>query len=433
MSNPFDNKIKESLENFEMPYDATAWAEIADQLPPAGGAAAGSSQFGWKAVALIAIIATTVATAWYLTNDNETISEDAIAIEQPTHEDIQEAIDNAPSNTLEVASSEETVGVESSENTNAVKVMTSTEEKTTRHEEVSGAIQSPESSQPEKVNADHSSEVQTNHTERMSETPTKEDAPIVAKFLPSTFTVCVGEDVSFINESSDRSANMTWEFGDGNYGEEINPVHSYIQPGNYTVRLTADNGSKTSDHTVTVTVNPTPRPIFSAERKLNGYVAIPLYRVTTAVQPSETAVWSFSDGDRIVGNSAEHLFREAGTSTAKLTVTNPYGCSNTMEESYQTDDFNLIAPNTFSPNGDGINELFVPAALPEMGVAFEMTVTNPRTGAVVYRTSNSAEPWNGKMNNVDPTLETGVYILTVVVKENVVNHKGFNGKINLTR
>ena len=78
MSNSFDNKIKEGLENFEMPYDAGAWAQLAEQLPVTGGAASGGSQFGWKAVAVIAVLVTTVATAWYMT-DNKEIAETGFA------------------------------------------------------------------------------------------------------------------------------------------------------------------------------------------------------------------------------------------------------------------------------------------------------------------------------------------------------------------
>ena len=54
MSNSFDDKIKESLENFEMPYDANSWTEFEKPLPQGGCSAISSSQFGWKASALVA-------------------------------------------------------------------------------------------------------------------------------------------------------------------------------------------------------------------------------------------------------------------------------------------------------------------------------------------------------------------------------------------
>ena len=436
MSNPFDNKIKESLENFEMPYDAGAWAQMAEQLPPAGTAASGGRQFGWKAVAVIAVLLTTVATAWYLTDDKEIAEADSVPIENAKHisNSKKETPATAPVNTKEEASDE------------VEEVATPADaEKNTAEMAIDETVSEPAESKTEQL-ADDSNSTDLNQEKaqptskkpnqplKADKIPAVEEKQLVAKFLPSTLTICVGEDISFINESSDKSASMTWSFGDGTTKTESDPVHSFVLPGNYVVNLTADNGSKTSDYTVNVTVNPTPRPIFSAERKLDGYVAIPLYRFTTAVQPSETAVWSFSDGTRIIGNSAEHLFRDGGNSVAKLTVTNTYGCSSTMDEKYDVaKDFDLLAPNTFSPNGDAINESFIPAALPVMGIAFEMNITNPRTGEVVYRTSSPQEPWNGKHNNVDPKLEAGVYIWTVMLSDNVSENKVFNGKINLTR
>ena len=42
----------------------------------------------------------------------------------------------------------------------------------------------------------------------------------------------------------DRSVNANkflWDFGDGNTSTEVNPVHTYTAPGNYTVTLTVKN------------------------------------------------------------------------------------------------------------------------------------------------------------------------------------------------
>jgi PKD repeat protein len=435
MSNPFDNKIKESLENFEMPYDARAWGQMAEQLPPAIGTTTGGNQFGWKAVALVAIIATIAATIWQLTDNNEIVSENAVTIEQPTKEKALEKTNDEPSKIEDNKVSQESVITEKSQEIPEDEPVKNNTEISTMEESAS-RIHNSEISEPERVIESNSPVEQTDPIITKLDVPVIEDEPLVAKFLPSTFTICVGQDINFINESSDKSSNMTWDLGDGTIKYESDPVHNYVQPGNYVVSLIADNGSKTSDYSVNVTVNPTPRPIFSAQRKLNGYVAIPLYRFTTAIQPSETAIWSFSDGSRVKGNSAEHLFRGAGPgpSVAKLTVTNIFGCSSTMDETYDTQkEFDLLAPNTFSPNGDGINESFIPAAIPEMGIEFELSITNPKTGEAVYRTSNPSEPWNGKVNNVNSKLDAGVYIWTVVLKDNVVNDKVFNGKINLTR
>lgn len=49
-----------------------------------------------------------------------------------------------------------------------------------------------------------------------------------------------GSTFTFTN-SSWRSTDFLWDFGDGNTSIEVNPVHTYVNPGNYTVSLIASN------------------------------------------------------------------------------------------------------------------------------------------------------------------------------------------------
>ena len=52
--------------------------------------------------------------------------------------------------------------------------------------------------------------------------------------------------VQFTNTSS-KSGNVTWDFGDGQTSNEANPKHKYEKAGVYTVTLTVDGaGSKSS-------------------------------------------------------------------------------------------------------------------------------------------------------------------------------------------
>jgi hypothetical protein len=67
---------------------------------------------------------------------------------------------------------------------------------------------------------------------------------IVRKFLrPSfDFSVFSGQapfTVQFKNYSSDNAVRYIWNFGDGTYSYEMEPAHTYIIPGQYSVSLTA--------------------------------------------------------------------------------------------------------------------------------------------------------------------------------------------------
>lgn len=424
MSNSFDNKIKESLENFEMPYDAGAWAELEKQLPSnSAPAAKSSSGKTGKIAAVISVLALAGGAIWFSQSDEKSTEKEPIVIEQSVIEEKAETV--SPAEEIPSIQSEQQPTVETTQVAEEKLVKpTVTSDKNKNEEEF---IEPSELVRLEDEVAVKRTEAKPSKLIEVA-TATETEQPLILDFSVKTLKVCVGEDVEFTNQSTDKKAAMNWDFGDGFSSSEINPTHQYLVPGVYEVTLNSDRAI--APKSVIVKVNATPTPMMSIDRKVDGY-AIPLYTLSTVTQPNESAVWSFSDGTTFSGNNATHLFRKRGQQIAKLTVSNNAGCSFSVERKIDCEDFNLLAPAAFTPNGDGVNETFIPEALPEMAVDFEMTIQNPRTGQVVYRTENPLSPWNGKLNNNGQKLETGVYIWTVVLKENIVGNKVFNGKINL--
>ncbi len=85
----------------------------------------------------------------------------------------------------------------------------------------------------------------------------EDDSPSTAEPV-AAFTFTANElTVTFSNTSTDATS-YSWDFGDGNTSNEVNPVHTYAEGGTYNVKLTARNGelsSKTSQ-SVTAELNP---------------------------------------------------------------------------------------------------------------------------------------------------------------------------------
>jgi PKD repeat protein len=63
----------------------------------------------------------------------------------------------------------------------------------------------------------------------------------VADFTASTEVSCNGE-IAFKNESFNNPTSYLWDFGDGAFSIQENPVHRYNSPGFYTVKLRVQNG-----------------------------------------------------------------------------------------------------------------------------------------------------------------------------------------------
>ena len=77
----------------------------------------------------------------------------------------------------------------------------------------------------------------------------------------SNFTVNSTDSIPLIfekitfNNTSKYATSYLWDFGDGNTSTENNPLHSYSQTGNYTIKLTTYNekGNNTVEKNITIT------------------------------------------------------------------------------------------------------------------------------------------------------------------------------------
>lgn len=92
-------------------------------------------------------------------------------------------------------------------------------------------------------------------------------------------------------------------------------------------------------------------------------------------------------------------------------------------------------PNTFTPNGDGANDLFKPCLIYRYIRSVNFTVTN-RWGQVVFETNDPALNWDGTDQNTGQPLAEGVYYYTCKVEQNCLNCdkiKPLTGFIHLIR
>jgi gliding motility-associated-like protein len=86
----------------------------------------------------------------------------------------------------------------------------------------------------------------------------------------------------------------------------------------------------------------------------------------------------------------------------------------------------LKLPNVFTPNGDNINDLFIPL---KDSIDFvdqvKISIYN-RYGKLVYETADPQIKWNGKENNTGEDLPVGTYFYTIQYSE--IRLKGLNQK-----
>jgi gliding motility-associated-like protein len=69
--------------------------------------------------------------------------------------------------------------------------------------------------------------------------------------------------------------------------------------------------------------------------------------------------WDFGDGEVSIRESPLHEYAEEGTYPVILTVTNSNGCQSFIEDTVTVyPPLHVYIPNSFTPNGDGVNDVF---------------------------------------------------------------------------
>jgi len=235
-----------------------------------------------------------------------------------------------------------------------------------------------------------------------------------AAFSFSKPEVCIGGDVIVTDNSNGLDGTVQqwfWDFDDGIKGNAKQIQHLYTAPKTYNVSLYIVNSLGCNSDTLTQQFTVHPYPVVDA-----GPDGIVLEGGSYTLQP-------------IVTNSADYqyLWTPAtylnSTTDAKptanvildditytLTVTGRGGCVAPSDKVFIKVLKAPRIPNTFSPNGDGINELWLIDYLDTYPNCRVEVFT--RTGQLVFRsTGGYKKPWDGKLGGKPLPFDTYYYII----------------------
>ncbi|HEY6160150.1 MAG TPA: gliding motility-associated C-terminal domain-containing protein [Bacteroidia bacterium] len=108
-------------------------------------------------------------------------------------------------------------------------------------------------------------------------------------------------------------------------------------------------------------------------------------------------------------------------------------CSDTIVMNVVVEeDFTFYAPNAFSPNGDGINEIFLPVGIMWEPSRFDMWIFD-RWGNMIFHTSDLNKGWDGRVNGDPKIVQEDVYVWKVNVYDTHGKKHQFVGHISLIK
>lgn len=372
MENNFNNKIKQSFENYELPYDSSAWEQMSKKLDVHMPVKSKPNYKIWAAATIVTLA--TISAFIYSTSTY---------VEKP------------------VTSSTEKEKLSTSETKTTISSHAKIEKKTT--EKVANSIDEIEKNSTviEENKYVSPAPQKTNKTEAVN-TPLTNKTSINSEYkpcntiptIPEMKNICFGEEVEIANVNK---TDIVLSFPNGkttSIKAGTKTSFKSVISGEYDLGYMKNETFITKEN---FTVYPASKVDFSIDNEnlySEGIPTINLKANTNAVNYD----WNF---ENVKMNSqtkeTEVHYYKAGTYKITLTTTYENGCTASETNKITVkEDYNLMASNTLDLSSDNSKiNTFMPYALTVRNVKFVMTILDATSGEIVFQTDDAGQPWDG--------------------------------------
>lgn len=247
---------------------------------------------------------------------------------------------------------------------------------------------------------------------------------------------CKGLCVSFTNSSTISNGSIKtyqWQFGDGTVPDyNINPTHCY-GPGNYsiTLKLVSDSGCMgTLVKSNYVIVHASPIADFKIEpQELDEND--PSATINTNATGAFATSYYINDNSNFGVPNFNYTFKNTDKITPVVfqVVTNEFGCKDTASLIIKIKpSWEIFVPNTFTPNGDGLNDGF--AAKGYNINKYNIQIYD-RWGHLLFESNDIENKWDGHTKGSEEPIKQDVYVWKINVVDIFQKNHDLNGHVTL--
>jgi gliding motility-associated-like protein len=260
--------------------------------------------------------------------------------------------------------------------------------------------------------------------------------------IPSEGCKPLDVDFNYVPGANIADSSWAWNFGDlfsaNNTSFELSPMHTYANEGTYTASLTAvttDGCTETGVATINVYTKPVADFYFSPSV---ATMDDPKVNMVNQSSGANTWYWNFDDpASGTLNESTEHLpshtFSDTGTFNVILVASSNHGCADTTERLITIFPQILIfAPTAFTPDGNGLNEFFMPSIQGLISNKFEMHIFD-RWGQEVYICTEIGKGWDGSVKGSSTIAPSAVYTWSAYYTDNLNKKYKIMGNVTLVR
>jgi gliding motility-associated-like protein len=422
MKDKLEKAFQDALENYELPYNANAWNAVQKQLPKSktpwykiGGAAA---------IVLIAVILFAV----YQNSTEKTAlvqKDDFVDVKTPLNTaDIQADATEIQTQNALPSNDKNTDAVQAKVNSIKKKKTDNAANADLNQTIFKSSINDP---QPNSIDGP----VQTPGEDRANEW-LKEVQRVYIQGIENNY--CINSDIFLRAMNLPKNTKLTWRLNNGKTftGETLSVKASEdLKDVELDLNFVSDEYRRNN-------------PVFGISHKLNVVQAA---HANVVISKSERNTKTFVTLSNSNANIEHLVWKLDNITSTDLTCgkylttegAHPYivetydnnGCFARIEGEIQVDkEYNLFVENTFTPNGDGINDNFLPEALKLRSVNFKMSIFD-KNGKSIYTSTDRFAPWDGTLNGQPADSDTYIWTVSLINEEGLPEQ--YKGTIFLKR
>ena len=413
-NNTFEQVVKNKIDNLDLPYDGTGWTKMEQEISRITPKPTG---YSLKIISIITAIVVISSVSFFYFNSSTKNNQIAINKEDISNNKQITKL-NTDNTSKIIINNDIKPEIYKKESKTIIKPINTKEDKT--------IIAKSENPQTEKQ---ISSELSQITIVKEATTPKPQNKLPNAEFTISKLQICDNQEIIFTPNEIADSIIYLWEFGDKKTSSKAIATHTYKE-GNYSVSLTLQykNSELSSTHyyNEAVVVYPTSSADFKVEHIINTYSFIP---VTTDANIN----WEFSEGQITEDNLNAFTFTKSGIYPITCIVENDFNCIDKVNKNIEVNIEHYIPmPNAFSPDGDGLNDVFGPPA--QFCSDYDLTFkVFDKTGILLFKTNSADNKWTGSAYGSSAILKRNVYVWILITKDKYNNIQTKKGTVSLIK
>jgi len=239
-----------------------------------------------------------------------------------------------------------------------------------------------------------------------------------ASFNCPTQSICKGDQVVF-NNTTHSTTSQKWLMNGLLFDTIKDAKYTFNVQGNYIISLIAYND--TCSDTANIVLKIMPKPLVNLGADITICQGVPL--ILNATNQNSTYIWQDSS------ISPAYNVTQQGLYWVKTTIDS---CSSIDSIYVIIEDCEIILemPNFFSPNNDGVNDMFLPSKI--KGIQTMNTLIYNRWGKLVFTSEELTIKWDGKTNKGHKVAD-GVYYWIISYTDRNNSKLSKNGSVTILR